>query len=232
MSFSRGARAVLGIVFGLTLLLTLTFVFAESLGMTDETWIRDTLTRISEGENGTQIAGALIGGLLAGDLVLPVPSSILMTLAGFVCGTVFGTAVSFLGAMLSALIGFHACRRWGRGAFASLVGEVDLPRMERALNDYGAVAILLSRSVPMLTEIMSCLAGLSSMSSRRFLFLSAAGTLPICAVYAWAGEQSRGDASLVWPLTLAFLLPAAGYLVVRLAKRAPPEKDPTAELHD
>ena len=53
----------------------------------------------------------------------------------------------------------------------------------------------LSRSVPMLTEIVSCAAGLARIPFRVFLALSVAGTLPLCAVYAWAGNRSlRGGA--------------------------------------
>jgi membrane protein DedA with SNARE-associated domain len=87
------------------------------------------------------------------------------------------------------------------------------------LERHGAWAILLSRSVPMLTEIVSGLAGLSRMRFPLFLALSAAGTLPICAVYAWAG--ARADALADWrvAVAVAFLIPAAGFGVIRLRHR-------------
>ena len=58
------------------------------------------------------------------------------------------------------------------------------------------------------------------MNPKRFIALSAAGTVPICAVYAWAGARSNGHPTGIGvAVVLAFLLPAAGWALVRRVER-------------
>lgn len=223
---STGLARLCGLIVALVLLLTLAFLIAAACGFTDETWLRDRLLALTTAPAGRPLAAATIGLLLAADLVLPVPSSVLMTLSGYLCGAPVGGAVNFLGAMASACLGFWTCRRFGRRAFRRFIDEGEVPRVERFIETWGAWGILLSRSVPMLTEVVSCVAGLGSMTWRRFLILCIAGTLPISYVYAHAGARSQGDPSLAWPLLLAFGLPAAGFAVLLLLRRGLASRDP------
>ena len=198
--------------------LALGFVVAERAGWMEESRVRGWIVAAQLSPGGRIAAAGAVFGLLAADLALPVPSSVVMTLSGALLGVATGTVVSFAGAMTSALIGFGLCRRFGRRAFARMVGASDEARVDRFLRTYGAWGILLSRSVPMLTEVISCFAGLGSLSFRRFAGLTAAGTLPLCAVYAWAG--SRGDANgFGWAVLLAFVLPALGFAFLRWFER-------------
>jgi uncharacterized membrane protein YdjX (TVP38/TMEM64 family) len=122
--------------------------------------------------------------------------------------------------MASAALGFGLCRMFGRRAFVKLAGTGDTSRVEILMGRYGEWAIVLSRSVPMLTEVVSCLSGLSGMSVVRFLLLSVAGTMPICLVYAWAGSTSGGaPTGIGWAVLLAFVIPAVGFGMVRLMTR-------------
>lgn len=209
-------RWFIGIAVGLFTIFTITFLLAEQFGWTESRFIIGHLTALRDSSDNGGLVGAAIFLLLAGDLVLPVPSSIVMTLSGFFLGTLAGTVVAFSGAMTSALVGFGLCRRFGQTAFNRLAGH-DTTRVQHLLDRYGAWAIIFSRSVPMLTEVMSCLAGLSRMPFRRFLALSAAGTLPICIVYAWAGSRSQQTPTGIgWAIVLAFVIPALGLGCVRL----------------
>lgn len=205
---------------GVLLAMTLLFLAAEAAGWTDGPRLADAFARLRAAPGGTATAGALIVALLTFDLVLPVPSSVLMTLSGTCLGWPAGAAASFVGAMGSALLGFGLCRRYGRRAFERFVGADDARRISRFLERHGAWGILLSRSVPMLTETVSCVAGLGSMPARTFAALSAAGTLPLCIVYAWAGSRSGVGAGMGWALLLAFALPAAGFGLLRRLRRS------------
>lgn len=207
-------RMLAGLVAGLFLVLTLIFLVAEAQGWmtpgTVSTWIGSG----SATPVGRASAATAVVGLLAGDLVLPVPSSVVMTLSGMALGMWGGAAANVAGAMASALLGFGLCRRFGRRAFERFVGAEDAARVQRFMQRYGAWGIVLSRSVPMLTEVVSAAAGLSRLPLGRFAALSASGTLPICIVYAWAG--SRGDhAGTGWAVLLALALPALGLAMVR-----------------
>jgi len=193
-----------GLVVGLVVVFSVAFVVAEQAGLESaETW--RAWLQAPGGQVGVGVAVVLA---LVIDLVLPVPSSVVMTLSGALLGVLPGTALNVLGSLGAAWLGFGLSRVLGRGAFVRLVGA-DQPAVERWFDRWGPWAIVLSRAVPMLTEIISCLAGLHRMGWIRFTLLSLAGTLPVSLVYAWAG--ATGATSLWVPVIVAFALPAAGY---------------------
>lgn len=202
-------------------LFTISFLTAESMGVTEDAYIQEQLETLKAQGGGIGIASAAIALLLTLDLFLPVPSSILMLLSGAFNGFLIGAAINFIGAMGSAIIGFFLCRKYGQRAFEKVIGDQDTQRVEQFFETYGIWAILLSRSVPMLTEVISCLAGLTMMPFRRFLLFTSAGTLPVSLVYAYAG--SLGGSSLTgWtiPVVVALIIPAIGYILFRYFNRS------------
>lgn len=200
------------LVGALVALLCLLYLLAHACGWLQPDAVEAQLSAWRQAPETAAWVAPCIAGLLAADLVLPIPSSLVMMASGALLGPLTGTVSSFLGAMTGALLGFLLCRRFGQIAFHRLVGDAEYARVSAFLERYGAWAILLSRSVPMLTEVTSCVAGLGSMPLGRFLALASAGTLPLCAVYAIIGARA-GDGTLpaLWALLLAFLLPAVGY---------------------
>jgi uncharacterized membrane protein YdjX (TVP38/TMEM64 family) len=195
------------------------FLFAERAGWTDEVWMSEHLVALSSHPGGLIGLAAVMIALLTLDLFLPMPSSVVMVLAGAVFGLHVGWMITLTGAMGSALLGFFICRYWGKPAFDRVVGQVDAERITRFFERHGLWAILLSRSVPMLTEIISCLAGLSAMRFRLFLIASLAGTWPLCVVYAWAGHRALDESAVGWAVLLAFVLPALGFLALNWRPR-------------
>lgn len=210
----------LGIAVSLVVIFTISFILAESFGWMDQRLVSGWLESIRNSQGGSPAVALVIFALLFGDLVLPVPSSVVMTLSGYLLGFPVGAAVTFAGSMASAILGFGLCRAFGRRAFVRLAGAGDTSRVERFMRRYGEWGIVLSRSVPMLTEVVSCLSGLSGMRFPRFVLLSIAGSLPICLVYAWAGSTSgAAPAGIGWAILLAFVIPGVGFGLVRLMTR-------------
>lgn len=203
-------RFLARVTLGLVCLFTFSFLVFESMGLMDQDVITAKLDAAAA--RGAWLAALVVVGLLVADLFLPIPASIVMTLSGYLFGLA-GAIWNFAGAMGAALLGFWLCRRFGRRAVHRLLERDQVAPMERFMDHYGAYAVLLSRAVPMATEVVSCLCGLSAMSGRRFALLSALGTLPLCALYAWAGAVAREPASAAawW---LALLIPAAGFALL------------------
>jgi uncharacterized membrane protein YdjX (TVP38/TMEM64 family) len=158
-------------------------------------------------------------GLLAVDVVLPVPSSLVMILSGAVLGTTAGALVATGGSVAGNWMGFELARRYGAPLAARLVGAEDVARMRVTLDRYGALAILLTRPLPVLMETLSVVAGLGAMSRKSFLGASLVGTVPICLLYAYAGAFSRDARNLIPAFAAAVLLPAAGWLLWRYIAR-------------
>lgn len=194
---------------------SLLFLLAERAGLMDAVWIAERVTAIQSSRGGLLATAAVLAGLLTVDLVLPVPSSLVMTLSGTLLGWHWGWIVNLVGSMGAAVLGFAFCRHWGRAAFDRLIGAQEAARIGQFFNRYGVWAILLSRSLPMLTEVISCLAGLSALRFRTFFWLALVGTGPLCLLYAWAGSRSMDPAALGWALLPAFGIPAIGFALVR-----------------
>ncbi len=131
-----------------------------------------------------------LSSLLAADVFLPVPSSLVSTAAGAVFGWWHGMWVSAVGMTLSSGIGYLAGGRAGRPAAARLFDPQDLKRLEQLGERYGDWVIMLVRPVPVLAEASTFLAGISRMSFGRFMGLSILAYLGISLVYAQIGAYA------------------------------------------
>ncbi len=206
------------IVIGMILFFSLLFVIGEKMGMMNEAYIQGKIVALQESRGGQAMVTATIIGLLVVDILLPVPSSIVMALSGKLLGAWIGGTVAFVGAMAAAWIGFFACRFGGDKMFKRIVGGSDSEKVRAWFEEYGVIAIILSRPVPMLTEILSCLAGLSHVSVLTFSLATILGTLPICFVYSYVGAQ--GDLTDPWPaIWISIAIPAVGWFFARWVKR-------------
>lgn len=157
---------------------------------------------------GAASACAIVG-LLAADIAIPVPSSIVMVLSGAVFGVVQGTLLSIVGSMAGAWMGFEVARRLGRPTCVRLVGATTLAELEGVCARHGVIAVVLTRGVPIAMEATSIVAGLSRMGRARFLAAALAGTVPVAAAYAYAGALSHQTGSVLPAAVLLVLLGVA-----------------------
>jgi uncharacterized membrane protein YdjX (TVP38/TMEM64 family) len=165
-------------------------------------------------------SAATIIALLAADLFLPIPSSLIMVLSGAAFGVVWGALLSIIGSVGGEWLGFELVRHYGRRASAKIVGDDEIDRLSRVFARHGAAAVAVTRALPVVMETMSVVAGLSTMTRRVFLIASLLGTGPIVFVYAYAGAVSRQTGSLVPAIVMLVAVAALGWVVYR-AKIAP-----------
>lgn len=153
---------------------------------------------------GLAAAAAAGVGLLVADVFIPVPASIVMLAHGKLFGVAAGSALSLLGSLGATVLGFALGRRGGP-LLARLVTPAEKARADAMLREYGALAVLVSRPVPLLAETVSILAGASPMGWGRLLAAAVAGNLPACLLYALAGATARdlASGSLMMGLVLA-----------------------------
>lgn len=213
----RSGIRVLTIVVTLAIVLILvTFGIAAACGFADEARWQSELLALAD-RYGKPVVGVVIGTLLALDLFLPLPSSILMMVAGSLLGTPLGTLVGFLGAFTSACVGFFLCRRYGKPAFARFCGEEEASRVEGTLERISPWLVLGTRAAPVLAEVAACVAGLARLSWPRFITLAAVGTLPVAGIYAFAGATATEDVSRA--LAIGIGLPIGGFALGTLFVR-------------
>jgi uncharacterized membrane protein YdjX (TVP38/TMEM64 family) len=167
--------------------------------------------------------GALIGtALLVADVVLPVPSSVIMVGYGSLYGVVIGTLLSVLGNVGAALFGFLLGQRGGRWLHRFFPDSAR-QQAERVLSRYGLLAIKLSRPVPLLAETMVVLAGTALAGTSRLplwqvMLASALGSLPAALLYGVAGATAA-QTSWLWLLPLLAASTAVMWLLGRAIQR-------------
>ncbi len=136
-------------------------------------------------------SAALVGlGLLWIDVLLPVPSSLVMVSNGALFGVVGGTALSLLGGLGAGLFAFYLGRRGGR-LFDRLVPAAERAKADSLLARYGSVAIIATRPVPLLAETVGILAGASKpMSWGQVALATVVGNVPPALAYALTGASA------------------------------------------
>lgn len=172
------------IVIGFVVLFSVFFGVAEWLQIS---WLVDPAAKM---QHNKWLAAAIGSGLLVLDVVLPIPASIIMGINGQLFGVAMGTVVSLFGTMAAATVGFSIGRNGG-ALLDRFVKPEERKQADRILKRWGPLAIIVLRPVPMLAETITILAGTSGMSWRTFLLSALAGSVPMCYLFALAGEQAN-----------------------------------------
>jgi uncharacterized membrane protein YdjX (TVP38/TMEM64 family) len=129
--------------------------------------------------------------LLVFDIVLPVPSSLLMVAHGAMFGIAWGTLISVLGGLGAALVGF-AIGRGGTHLVDSSLSSYERERANDLINRWGVAAIIVTRPVPLLAESVAIITGtMPGMTWTKLAVASTAGLLPTALLYALAGHTAN-----------------------------------------
>ena len=154
-------------------------------------------------EHRGPLAAAVGVGLLVADVFLPVPSSVVMIAHGALFGVVAGTVLSLAGSLGAAALGFFVGRRSDR-LLERLVSPAEKARADQLLQRYGALAIVVTRPIPLLAETTAIMAGASPLGWGRLLGATLAGSVPPALLYALTGATSRsfGSGALMFGVVL------------------------------
>jgi len=195
-------------------LIILAFILIPFLLFADaiEMWTQDFLE--SAGERSALVA-AVLGTLLAIDILLPVPSSVVSTAAGLFLGFTGGMMTSLMGMTFSCSVGFWLGGRFGRPIASRLVGTGELQRLEDISRRVGDWLIVVARPVPVLAEASILFAGMSRMPTHRFMLLTTLSNLGISAVYAGIGALSATLNSFLLAVAASILVPLLAMMIMR-----------------
>ena len=171
------------------------------------TWVRD--------EVPVEHRVAIVIGVLATDIFLPVPSSAVSTWAGGVLG--FGPALvsSWIGMTVGSVVGFGLARLFGSRFALLFAQDTDLEALRGTTQKYGPVTLLVTRPLPILAEATVLLMGASRLSWRRFIWPVVSGNLLVSAVYSVCGVISEEYDSLLPAAIVSGMLPLGVALFAR-----------------
>ena len=175
--------------------------------------------------------------LVAENLFPPIPSEVVLPLAGFLVGR---GDLSFFGALAAATVGstagafvLYSMGRWGGRRLVLRYGRwlrVDRPRLDRAegwFKRWGDSLVLFARVVPVARSVVSIPAGTAKMPPLRFTLLTVVGSALWNAVLIGAGAALGANWATVqnWVgsysnvVLVAAALGAAAFLVLRHYRR-------------
>lgn len=114
----------------LILILVPFFIFEDSL--------TEFGTALLQSETRKPLLAVLVAGLLASDVLLPVPSSLVSSFAGHMLGFTVGLLAVWSGMMLGCLVGYWIGACGGAPVVRKVVGERELTRVQELAARYGA----------------------------------------------------------------------------------------------
>ena len=157
--------------------------------------------------------------LLMGDLFLPIPSTAVMSSLGLLYGPIWGGLIGSLGSVSSGIIAYGLCRLFGESAVAKLIGNEDQAKGKTLFTKYGGWMVALSRWLPLLPEVISCMAGFLRMPWPIFLLALICGALPMAFTFAMVGHMGS-DHPTVAVMLSAIVPPLLWWLIGKKLMRS------------
>lgn len=156
-----------------------------------------------------------VAGLLAADIFLPVPSSVVATFAGWRFGALEGALLNVAGLCAGTALGY-AVGRAGLAPFTHRVLDAERQAaLREAFARHGAWSVVLCRGVPVLAEASVMLAGAAAMPLPRFALAAGLSNLALGSAYAAAGA-----ASPAWAVAAALGMPALAIAFAALDRKS------------
>jgi uncharacterized membrane protein YdjX (TVP38/TMEM64 family) len=135
---------------------------------------------------------------------LPLPAETIAVANGAAFGRLEGFVLTWIGAMIAAVLAFCLARLLGRPIVNRLLPKETLARFEKQVNQRGAVFLLLVRMIPFVPyTVVNYGSGLSPVRFRTYFWTSAVGmALPIFA-FVSVGALMMEQAWIGWVTLVA-----------------------------
>lgn len=157
-------------------IITLTFIFFGGI----EEQISTTLDNL---QSKKIYYSAVSFTILTFDILLPVPSSIVMYLNGYVLGGIGGSCISLLSLLTSSIIGYYIGKLTSVG-----LKEKSENNTNTIIDKYGILSILITRGIPILSESICIVCGYNKVPFKQYFIFNLVGYAPLCLLYAICGS--------------------------------------------
>lgn len=161
---------------------------------------------LSSADDSAVLFGITGAALLAADLLIPVPSSLMGSLLGARLGMLEGFLWAWIGLMAGNVTGY-LLGRFALSRFASL---------EKSARDLELWVLFVSRPVPVLAEAVTITAGASQISLPQFVIFAGCGNAVYALAMTAAGAALLPQALIGPGLALPMLVPVIGWLIWRM----------------
>jgi uncharacterized membrane protein YdjX (TVP38/TMEM64 family) len=135
---------------------------------------------------------------------IPFPAELVAMANGMLYGPIWGTMITWTGAMLGAYLAFALARWLGRPFVLSILTQRHHATMDRWVTRQGAGALLLSRFVPVISfNLINYAAGLTAISWWTFTWTTGIGILPLTILMVLVGDGIWSAQTGIWLWLLA-----------------------------
>jgi uncharacterized membrane protein YdjX (TVP38/TMEM64 family) len=183
-----------------------------------ENQINDFVERLARSDFRIEAIALAVICLLAVDVFLPVPSSIVSTVAGATLGFFPGLIASSTGMTFGCVLAYICGRAWGLPLVRRLTGDRDLEIVSQRFRRSAGWALAAMRPVPVLAEASVLFAGVSRLPFPGYLAITTLANTGISAVYCAAGARALASGSFLLAFAASLALPGVAILIGRLIR--------------
>jgi len=164
--------------------------------------------------------GTLVLLLLFADLFIAVPTMSIIILAGYFLGFELAILYVFVGLFSASVTGYLLSYFYADKILRKISKDKkQINQMKDIFNEHGVLLLILSRAMPMLPEITSCLAGTSKMPFYKYLMAWSMGSIPYLLLISYAGsisELSNPKPALYTAITVTALLWITWFIFIKI----------------
>ncbi len=135
---------------------------------------------------------------------LPFPAEIIACANGVIYGPLWGAVITWVGAMLGAVVAFGLARFFGQPFVRRVLPAHQWQRITTWSEAHGGKTLLASRLIPLIAfNLINYAAGLTAISWWTFLWATGLGILPLTLLLAVLGDRMTTLPLWAW-LLIAF----------------------------
>lgn len=152
---------------------------------------------------------------------LPFPSEIITLANGMVFGPLWGTVITWVGAMLGAVSTFGMVRLLGRPFVHRMLSENQLRRLSEWSSTSGGMALLMGRLIPLVAfNLLNYAAALTEISWWTFIWATGLGILPLTILLNVFGGSILSMTASYWVWLALGAIAALGWVFAPWHSRA------------
>jgi uncharacterized membrane protein YdjX (TVP38/TMEM64 family) len=192
----------------------------------------DRLELWSEARMQAAGAAAAVTGLalLAADVVLPVPSSFVLTALGTILGAAGGTMVGALGMTLGCGFAYALGGMLGPKGAERFLTPAEQARLSGLFERHGMLLLAACRAVPVLAEASILAAGILRLPVRRVMAATTAANIGVSGCYAILGAAVSDGTTFLVAFAASIALPALAMVAARRLGRREASGMPLVQL--
>ncbi|HYG04546.1 MAG TPA: VTT domain-containing protein [Chryseosolibacter sp.] len=142
-----------------------------------------------------------------------VPNILLIMIAITSYGPVWGSVISLLGICFASAIGYFIGKKLSPATLRKLISPGTQQKISEYVQDYGMLAIIVTRMTSFSNDGLSFVAGILGMRFRVYILATVTGVTPLIVTLAIFGRNGKIEKALIW-IAAACLIMLIAYIFI------------------